>query len=229
LPADFLRVFSTSRHLSYCVTSETNQPATMATRKTKATKEQRPPASLNNADWRYSKAKQLVSQDLIDGLIPLEGHFDAKEIFKEHYEGHEFFKNFPFDQERYTARIERIRKAIAKLQTWAEYDSQKLLEDLAKQPRPEKNIRGELRWDGSEAQELLKLDMEHGLHLQMKPSKLRDTRAAYKLFGIRVFQQHIDQAKTAAKDYDEVTKSRRYKSLKLGDKSLRRSNNSTTS
>jgi len=75
---------------------------------TASTKKQRPPATLNRADWRTSKAKQLVAQDVIDGLIPMEGEIDVEAIFNEHYVGHSFFKDFPFDKIRYKDRFTSI-------------------------------------------------------------------------------------------------------------------------
>jgi hypothetical protein len=76
----------------------------------------RPPATLNNAVWRTSKAKQLVAQDIIDNEIPLVGPFDVEEVFNRLYAGHTFFQNFPFDKDRYKDRIERLRNAMSKLQ-----------------------------------------------------------------------------------------------------------------
>lgn len=194
---------------------------------TASTKKQRPPATLNRADWRTSKAKQLVAQDVIDGLIPMEGEIDVEAIFNEHYVGHSFFKDFPFDKIRYKDRFTSIQKAVKKHKDWAQCDSEKFLQDRALHPPADKNIRGELRWKGSEAQQFLKVDMEQGLHLQMKPRELHKTRDAYKLFGERVFQQHIDQQKQSVKEFDEVTKQRRYKNKTLGDKSLSRKNGGT--
>lgn len=55
-------------------------------------KKTRPPASLNGAKWKTSKAKQLVAQDIIDGLIPMEGPLDVDEIFHRLYSDHNFFR-----------------------------------------------------------------------------------------------------------------------------------------
>ena len=204
----------------------------MATRERSAAapaKKTRPPATLNNADWMTSKAKQLIAQDIIDGEIPLEGNIDVEKIFYGElgYHHHKYFKNFPFDKTRYKDRIERLREAIKRLQHWAAYDAAKIEEDRIKHPPKEKNIRGELRWDGSEAQALLKLDMDQGRHLQMRPKEFRETREAYGMFKLRIFQKHVDQEKQARKDYDEATKSKRYKSKTYGNKELSR--NSATS
>jgi DNA-binding MarR family transcriptional regulator len=184
---------------------------------------ERPPATLNGADWRTSEAKQLVAQDIIDGEIPMEGHIDVDKIFHRLYEGHKFFNNFPFDETRYKSLIESLRKAIKRLKHWADYDSNKVLEDLAKHPPTAQNIRAELRWDGSDAQKLLKQDMDNGLiSATTKPKEFRETRPEYQLIAVRVFQKHINQAKQNSKGYDEVTMSRRYKSMRYGDKTMRR-------
>lgn len=52
-------------------------------------------------------------------------------------------------------------------------------------------------WDGSEAQEELKKDMEAGLHLTMKPAELRMTKEVYQRFEPKEFKDHIHQAKRA--------------------------------
>jgi hypothetical protein len=90
----------------------------------------RPPAALNNAVWRTSKAKQLVAQDIIDGEIPAEGDYAQDEVFERLYKDHAFFVDFPYDYEHYKARIDRLRKAVTKLKHWSQYDSAKVLEDL---------------------------------------------------------------------------------------------------
>lgn len=178
----------------------------------------RPAASLNKADWKRSKAKQLVAQDIMDGEIPMEGPFDPEEVFQRLYTGHEYFKDFPFDRIRYKDRIERLRKSIKQLQYWATYDSAKVDEDLALHPPSAQNIRGDLRWNGSDAQQQLKDDITRGLHLQMKPKELRNTRPEYMLFGTRAFQKHVDQEKQSRKDFDEATKAKRYSRSRYGDR-----------
>jgi len=196
---------------------------------TMTTTVERPPATLNGADWRNSTAKQLVAQDVIDGLIPLEGDIDVLAIFNDLYADHSFFANFPFDETRYKSRFESIRKAVKRLQQWAQYDSEKITEDLTLHPPPATNIKGELRWKGSEAESFLKEDMEQGIHLQLKPSEFRQTREAYKLFGLKVFRKHIDQAKQSKKEFDKVTTSKRYARMNLGDKALSRGKSDATS
>jgi hypothetical protein len=112
------------------------------------------------------------------------------------YKDHELFKNFPFVKERYQDRINTLRTAIKRSYTWAEYDNKAVVEDLEKHPLKQSNVKGEPRWEGSEAQRLLKLDVDNGVHLQAnydKPSKLRDSREAYKEFGKEKFWKHLYQ------------------------------------
>jgi hypothetical protein len=47
--------------------------------------------------------------------------------------------------------------------------------------------------DGSDAQRLLKEDVESGLTMHLDPSFLRETRLEYKVFPLKVFRDHIYQ------------------------------------
>ena len=68
--------------------------------KKKTAPKPKPKATLNNADWKSSDAKKLMAQDVIDGLIPLTGHVDVREMYDSLYKDHPLFKNFPFVQDR---------------------------------------------------------------------------------------------------------------------------------
>ena len=190
----------------------------------------RPPAVLNGADWKMSKAKLLISQDIIDGHIPGEGPIDVEALFEQYYKGHEFFANFPFDKIRYTGRIDRLRKAIVKLKVSADRDAEALQADLMIFPPPVANIRGELRWHGSEAERLLKLDIDAGVHLQpgYEPKKLhKASHGEYMKFKLTIFRKHIRQELTSRKTFDEKTLRKRcsgYKVGKFGKKELSRNN-----
>ena len=48
-------------------------------------------------------------------------------------------------------------------------------------------------WEGSDAQKLLKKDMEDGRHETMQPMELWETRDTYLLFPLDVFRDHIYQ------------------------------------
>ena len=53
------------------------------------------------------------------------------------------------------------------------------------------NPRGYPRWDGSDAETLLRHDVEIGKHKVMKPEALWNTKNEYKQFPPKVFRDHI--------------------------------------
>jgi len=188
-------------------------------------KPDRPPATLNGAVWRTSEAKQLMAQDIIDKLVPIEGVIDSEELYNRMYVNQPEFKNFPFDKVRYDGRIDRLRAAIKRLKYWAVYDAAAVARDRALHPPPAVNIRGQLRWNGSEAQKLLKIDIANGLHEQMAPRFLRMTKDEYKEFELPVFRKHIDQTKQALKPFGRKTPGQiNHNKRKLGNKDKSRIN-----
>ena len=56
------------------------------------------------------------------------------------------------------------------------------------------------RWDASEAQHLLKLDVTDEKHLTMRPKELRMTRDEYRAFPLDVFRKHIHQEVRSRKE-----------------------------
>ena len=165
-------------------------------------KPDRPPASLNGADWGSSDAKHLIVQDMMDGLVSCEEPIkNVRHLFDEMYAHQPEFRDFPFDQERYKSRFTRIQKVVKRLKWAAEYDSKCLEEARALYPQQTHGPTGVILWENSEADRLLKEDMANGLHLTMKPGDLFQTRECYKTFGKRRFSKRIDQLREAAKPY----------------------------
>lgn len=181
-------------------------------------KPERPPATLNDAKWKTSKAKEKMAQDMIDGKIPLEGKIDSKEIYDRLYAKNTLFKDFPYDKVRYDRRMKTLRGAILRLQHWADYDNKAIVEDLQKYPKKATNIRGEPRWEGSAAEKFLKKDVDDGLHLGKDLKELWATRDEYKAFTKTVFRKHIDQEKQSRKTYKDGGK--RYTRNIYGNKDL---------
>lgn len=165
-------------------------------------KSDKPPASLNGAQWIGSDAKHLMTQDMLDGLVPCDTKI--KNIFKlysEFYAHQPEFKNFPFEESRYKSRIESLQQSVARLTWAARYDQACLEQAKAVFPDPTHGPTGEILWRDSNADRLLIIDMANNLHLTMKPSALRLTRPAYQEFSVKRFSKRIDQKKEAAKPY----------------------------
>lgn len=167
-----------------------------------------------------------MAQDIIDGLIQQE--FDTTEVFNRLYAGHKLFKNFPFDEDRYKRRIKSLQAIIARTKHWAQYDDQALAQDLLVYPPQERNSVGMRRWHGSEAEGLLKLDIQNGVHLQHgRPKFLWLSRQEYQLFPLTVFRKHIDQNLQENKEFGRTPGQARHHRRKVGNPALRRADSAT--
>ena len=99
-------------------------------------KPDRPPATLNGADWGTSAAKRLIAQDMMDGLVPVDERItNVRRLFDEFYAHQPEFQDFPFDLERYRDRFQRIQKAVRRLQWSAKYDDECFKEFRQKFPQ----------------------------------------------------------------------------------------------
>jgi len=139
--------------------------------------------------WKDSKAKKLLLADLKSKKIPL----DANEMGPQqaYMQRPEFTE---VEYECFRHNLNAIRNAIKKEKSRAVSETASLLHDLSIHPRKEHNHRGEPRWDGSEAQRLLRLDMDAKKHKTMTPSMLYNTRKEYtENYPLEVFRKHIHQ------------------------------------
>ena len=98
------------------------------------------------------------------------------------------FKNFP-------NRLRSARAHVLEKTRRAEADNEALIEDRRLFPGPVGH------WHGSEAQSLLKVDIDKGKHLVLKPNELYTSREEYQQFSLQCFRGHI---------YQEIN-SRKYK------------------
>ena len=139
--------------------------------------------------WKSSMAKKILERDLISGAIPL----DAKLMKpKEVYQRHPEFSDFAYD--RFPSRLRDLRRQITDKSTSATLDQAALAHDRQLYPKATHNHRGEPRWEGSEAEQLLRLDMDAGKHKIMKPQELYNSRKEFSNnYPLKVFQKHIDQ------------------------------------
>lgn len=112
------------------------------------------------------------------------------QIFEEMYEDDERFADFPFREDRYKTRINNIWSKIETVIKWAHYDSMVLQNDNLIHPKTTTHKLGKPQWNGSEAERLLPIDVEAGLHLQMKPAALQMSRTEYQVFVVDVFRKH---------------------------------------
>ena len=85
-----------------------------------------------------------------------------------------------------------MKKNISSLKRRAAEDAADLKHDRDIFP-----IQEEGRWDGSEAQALLKMDVKDDFHLHFSPVELWSSRSEYQEFPIEIFSPHVHQEKRA--------------------------------
>jgi hypothetical protein len=206
----------------------TKNPTATTRTSTKAKPKKREPKA---PQWQYSDAKQLMAQDMFDGIVPIDTKIvDSEKLYNEFYADHPLFEKFPYKKSLYDSRIKSLQEEVRRLKERVTYEAQAFAHDRAKHPRPTHNTKGELLWNGSEADRWLKIDMSNGLHLQMAPRELRETRQCYQLISKERFRKRIDQLKQKAKAFGSTpgqTASRKNKrnGRVTGDKAYRRQAN----
>ena len=139
--------------------------------------------------WQKSGAKKLLTTDILDGKVT--AGMKPKDV----YSMHEEYK--PYKYENFRNNLLALHKSLQKLQGFADADSVALAHDLQVRPRAANNPRGYPRWERSEAERLLKIDIDESKHLTMKPKELHQKRKEYQEFPLEVFRDHI---------YEEVRK-----------------------
>jgi len=144
----------------------------------KGEKKKKGPATLNNANCAHSAARAQIAQDIVDDCIPKTGPFDSKQIFDTLHANDKRFKNFPCDKDTCDRRINSLRKGIDNNLKEAMEDHDAVLEDLLLHPPEDKNMRGQLRWEGSAAEHLLEQDIVDKLHEGVSPEVFQATRNA---------------------------------------------------
>lgn len=138
--------------------------------------------------WKDSEAKRLLVQDLMSGEIPLDpNEMEPAQVYLQRPE----FANFGY--ERFRDRLRDLRAQIRASKHHASSDSAALAHDRRIYPKKTNNHRGEPRWEGSEAERLLKLDIDEGKNMSLIPIDLYNSQNEYKKYPLKVFRKHIDQ------------------------------------
>jgi hypothetical protein len=150
--------------------------------------------------WRGSKAKSFLTEDLVDGTIPLSSdEMDAFDVYLSRVE----FTEFPF--ENFKSNLRALRKKIQEKQELALEEYEALQHDRNLFPKNATNQRGEPRWSGSDAERLLKLDMDQGYHTIMRPQLLWESCDEYQIFSLTVFRKHIYQEERSRKFHSYIS------------------------
>jgi hypothetical protein len=150
------------------------------------------PAKRKVRPWLSSQAKRNLKQDILDRVVTED--MNARQVYNMRPEYKEY------DYTRFSANLRALRINIADNQERAVEDYADLIQDLDLHPRRALTNRGYPFWDTSEAKILLIQDLDDGLHLDLTPSELWETRYAYQLYPLTTFRNHIYQQIRSEKD-----------------------------
>ena len=138
--------------------------------------------------WRNSVARQLLEQDIMNGRIPLtNAEMTARVVHSLRPE----FLQLPFAS--FPRRLQALRASCKDRLDRGINDAAAYEHDLQFDQRPTFATLGLPRWEGSDAQRLLKIDITDSLHLQMRPQQLHASRHEYQVFTLTTFRGHIHQ------------------------------------
>jgi hypothetical protein len=99
----------------------------------------------------------------------------------------------------FCSRLRSLQKTIALQKRTGSDDAAALSRDRLVYPKKARNAIGALRWEGSQAEKSLKLDVSNRRHVELLPSQLWETREEYKAFTKKAFASHLDQEKRKRK------------------------------
>ena len=150
----------------------------------------RPNAAVPNAagQWRSSVVRRLLEQDLLSGAIPLT---NAEMPPLEVYNFRPEFAQIPYDS--FPRRLKALRVQCGAKLNRSTVDAAAYNNDRRFDYQATFVALGLPRWDGSDAERLLKIDITNALHEQMAPKELYISRNEYQVFTLKVFRGHIHQ------------------------------------
>lgn len=138
-------------------------------------------------DWKDSEAKEQLVKDIEDGRVKADD--SAKTVKLMHPE---LYNPWDYDYKFYE-RLNRIRDKILAEKKAASVDMEAFLHDSELYPVSTTTSKGELRWNGSQAEKDLKADVKAGVHKQMSSEEFFERRVSYLAFGKTKVYKHIDQ------------------------------------
>lgn len=143
------------------------------------------------AAWKNSNAQKCLQNLVASGEIDM--ILTPKQVWDRVCHPRPEFSEFQYNR-NFATRLRAIQQKHVEQCQRAQVSSAALTRDRLLFPAPARNHRGEPRWQGSEAERFLKLDVAEKKHEMMKPRQLYETRAEYySNYPLEVFRKHIHQ------------------------------------
>jgi hypothetical protein len=157
------------------------------------------------AEWRVHPARKILKEALVNGDIPSDYNrqggpnyaLKPRMIYDE-YKTNKAFAGM--SGKEFADKLNRLRNIVEKRNKRVVDDMHAFEVFRNNFPVQPTNHRGEPRWEGSQAQALLKQDIEMGRDLEFHRMRLLWlSRPEYQQFTRKVFLGHIDQEKRLCK------------------------------
>jgi hypothetical protein len=145
-------------------------------------------------DWRNSKARLIVIEDLAKGIIPLaERECTAKEAWDAWFSNLAEFNEEKVTYSQFELRFKDHRKQITSKKLRSMHEMQAFLYHRRLHPQQARDHKGQPIFDVHPAKPLLQEDVRMKRNLSMSPMALKATRQEYGDFDLGIFRQHIYQ------------------------------------
>jgi hypothetical protein len=144
-----------------------------------------PPEEMKAPDRKDSDAKELLKKDIEEGRV--KEVMTAREVFAMHPE----FDVYKFQNSG--NNLKNLRALVKRNKESAAFDSAALANDQGDHPHSAMTTAGLPRWHESDAERLLKVDVNQLQHETMTPQALHESRPEHQVFSLHIFRQHIQQ------------------------------------
>lgn len=170
-----------------------------------------PPAEAPKLDWAKSTAKQLIAQDMMDGLVPYDVEVKDKEkLYNDMYAGTVEFADWPYEKDSFYRRFRSLQNTIRNMMHTKALDEVAFLHDRQLHPAPgtaggpTHYSNGTPLWEGSAAATALKDDFENNRHVNLTRAEFKATRPCYSEFDESRITQRLDWLKQGTKEFGQT-------------------------
>jgi hypothetical protein len=176
-------------------------------------KERRATGARPPPQWKTSAAKALLVRLLSDELSWIH-----QATVNEVYEADPLFKRFPF--KNFKTNFANLKASIKEEKDAINFDQEAFKKETELFPRNPTTKAGNPFWDKHDAQRLMAEDVKAGKTLQMKPSKLQETRIEYQAFPLSILRGHKYQEERKEREAVYWLKKRNDKARKKHEKEV---------
>jgi len=142
--------------------------------------------------WQHHPVRELLFNALINREIPTDHKLMGPNDVWNKYCDNDIFEGMEYDA-TFKRWLLALRKQVKEGKDRADQDLKSFNIAKKNHPPPPRNHRDEPQWSGSEAQRLLKMDMDNKRHFDLKPEQLWESRPEHGEFFLSTFRDHVWQ------------------------------------